>query len=71
MEAFEEDKLYMATADESSTSLGYVTWKAGDYIRVWNSEYGAHARSSGFCFNLASGQIGKFSTISYYLKLVE
>jgi hypothetical protein len=32
-EAFEEDKLYIATSDERSTSLGHVTWKAGDYIR--------------------------------------
>jgi hypothetical protein len=70
-EAFEEDKLYMATSDERSTSLGHVTWKAGDCIRVWNREDSAHSRSSGFCFNLASGQVGKFSTMSFYLELID
>lgn len=70
-EEFREDKLYLATSDEKSTALGHVTWNAGDYVRVWNRVDGSHSRSSGFCFNLASGKIGKFSTMSFYLQLVD
>jgi hypothetical protein len=59
------------TSIERATSVGYVPWKAGDYIRVWDRVNGSHSRCSGFCFNSASGQIGKFSTVSPYLELVD
>jgi hypothetical protein len=39
--------------------------------KVWNREDGVHSRSSGLCFNLASGQVGKFSPMSFYLDLVD
>jgi hypothetical protein len=70
-ELVHQDSLYMATSNERATLVGYVSWKAGDHIRVWDRVNGSHSRCSGFCFNLASGQIGKFSTVSPYLELVD
>jgi hypothetical protein len=70
-ELVHQDSLYMATLDERATSVCHVPWKAGDYIRVWNRVNGSHSRCSGFCFNVASGQIGKFSTMSPSLELVD
>lgn len=70
-ELIHQDKLYMATSDERAALVGHVSWKAGDYIRVWDRVNGSHSRCSGFCFNLASGQIGEFSTASSDLELVD
>ncbi len=49
---------------------GQVKWKAGDYVMVWNREEKSHARSEGFGFNLATGEIGNFNTISSSLKVI-
>lgn len=68
---FTDTKLCMATSDERPKSFGHVKWKAGDYVRVWNREDKSHARSNGFCFNLATGEIGTFNTTSFFLQVVD
>jgi hypothetical protein len=68
---FTDTKLCMPTSDESADSLGHVKWKAGDYIRVWDREDQSHARSIGFCFNLATGEIGKFHAICFSPKVID
>jgi hypothetical protein len=70
-ELVHQNSLYMATLDERTASVVHVPWKAGDYIRVWGRANGDYSRCSGFCFNVASGQIGKFSTMSSSLELVD
>jgi hypothetical protein len=70
-EAVQVDRLYMVTSDEQPASLDHVTWKAGDYIRVWDRKDGSYPRCTGLCFNLASGKIGQFSTMYYSLKPVD
>jgi len=67
---FTDIKLCMSTSDESHPSIGQVKWKAGDYVMVWNREEKSHARSEGFGFNLATGEIGNFNTISSSLKVI-
>ncbi|KAF2193570.1 hypothetical protein K469DRAFT_712347 [Zopfia rhizophila CBS 207.26] len=68
---FTNTKLCMTTSDERPNPLGLVKWKAGDYVRVWNREDKSHARSNGFCFNLATGEIGKFDTMSFFLQVID
>jgi hypothetical protein len=68
---FTDTKLCMTTSNETPNSLGHVRWKAGDYIRVWNREDKSHSRSDGFCFNLATGEIGKFNTTSFFLTVID
>jgi hypothetical protein len=68
-EPFTDTKLCMATSNESSSSLGHVNWKAGDYIRTWNREDKSHAVSEGFCFNLATGGIGRFHATCFSPRL--
>ncbi|KAF2441480.1 hypothetical protein P171DRAFT_497714 [Karstenula rhodostoma CBS 690.94] len=63
-----ETKLYMVAADQPFTSELKVTLKAGDFIRMWNCVHGPNVWS-GMCFNLASGQIGKYSSLP--MKFVE
>jgi hypothetical protein len=69
-EPFTDTKLCMTTSDENAWSLGHVKWKAGDYIRVWNRENKSHAVSEGFCFNLATGGIGKFRVTCFSLRII-
>lgn len=65
-------ELYLATLDGRPTDECPVSWKKGNYIRIWNQEDESNSRASGFCFNLASGQIGRFYTnASFSLKLVD
>jgi hypothetical protein len=52
-------------------SFNHVAWKAGDYVRVWNKSDGKHLRSSGLCFVMATGQIGKFSSNTFDLVALE
>jgi hypothetical protein len=67
-----EDKLYLDTSDGRPTIECPVSWKTGDYIRVWDREDDSNSRASGLCFNLASGHIGRFYTnASSSLKLVD
>lgn len=68
---FTDTKLYMTKSDQSRDSLGHVKWKAGDYVRVWNREDKKHSQSAGFCFNIATGGIGKFDTTSFSLILID
>jgi hypothetical protein len=71
-EECKEDKLYLATSDGRTTIESPVSWKRGDYIRVWDREDDSNSRASGLCFNLASGQIGRFYTnASFSLKIVD
>ncbi|KAL1612076.1 hypothetical protein SLS60_000299 [Paraconiothyrium brasiliense] len=69
-EVSDEDNLYLITIDEIQVALGHVKMKAGDYIRVWNREDGRNQRTTGLCFNMASGQIGKLFAWTSSLKLV-
>jgi hypothetical protein len=71
IEPFNQDRLYMARLEERSTSVDHVSWEAGDYIRVWDRVNCSHSRCSGVCFNLASGQLGNFLTMSPSLELVD
>jgi hypothetical protein len=68
---FTDTKLYMPTSDEQHGSRGCIKWKEGDYVRVWNREDRSHARSDGFGYNLATGEIGKFNTTSFSLKVID
>jgi hypothetical protein len=71
-EEWKGDKLYLATSDRPLTDDYPVSWEKGDYIRVWDREDDSHSRASGFCFNLASGQIGRFYTNALFsLKLMD
>ena len=65
------ENLHLAMSDGCPTDEGPVSWKKGNYIRVWERKNDPHSQASGFCFNLASGQIGRFYTnSSFSLKLV-
>lgn len=68
---FTDTKLCMTSSNESPNAFGYVKWKAGDYIRVWNREDKSHSVSEGVCFNLTTGGIGKFHTTSFSLTLID
>lgn len=68
---YEEDKMYMITRDVQNPFLGGVKLNAGDYVRVWNCEDGKDCRSTGMCFNLGSGKIGKFVTIKSTLQSID
>jgi hypothetical protein len=71
-EECKEGKLYLATSDGRTTIESPVSWKRGDYIRVWDREDDSNSRASGLCFNLASGQIGRFYTnASFSLKMID
>jgi hypothetical protein len=71
-EEWKGDKLYRATSDGRPTDDCPVSWERGDHIRVWEREDDSHSRASGLCFNLASGQIGRFYTnASFSLKLID
>jgi hypothetical protein len=67
----DQDKVCLATTDSGCFGPGEheVNWKAGDYIRVW--ERVDASWSTGFCFNIASGQIGRFSALRSSLVPVE
>lgn len=69
-EPFIDTTLCMTTSSESHSSFGHVVWKAGDYIRVWNREDKSHAVSEGFCFNLATGAIGRFHTTCFSPRII-
>jgi hypothetical protein len=71
VEPFSDSKLYMTLGHESRASFRHVEWKRGDYIRVWNREDESYSRSSGFCFVLTTGQIGRFMTQTAQLEAVE
>jgi hypothetical protein len=66
-----QGELYMTKADELGVSLGHVSWKAGDYIRVWGRMDNSDLSCTGFGFHIASGQIGKFSTSKDCLEPME
>ena len=68
---FTNTKLCMSTSDELRSSFGHVKWRAGDYMRVWDREDKSHSRSEGFCFNVATGEIGRFNTTSFSLKVID
>lgn len=68
---FTDTKLYITKSNESPDTLGHVKWKAGEYVRVWNREDKRNARCEGFCFNVATGGIGRFETGSSSLKLID
>jgi hypothetical protein len=68
-EPFTDTKLCMTTSKESFSSLGHVNWKAGEYIRTWNREDKSHAVSEGFCFNLATGGMGRFHATCFSPRL--
>jgi hypothetical protein len=68
-EPFTDTRLCMTTSNESSSSLGHVNWRAGDYM-TWNREDKSHAVSEGFCFNLATGGIGRFHVICFSPRLI-
>jgi hypothetical protein len=71
-EEWKGDKLYLATSNGRPTDDCPVSWKKGDHIRVWERKDDSHSRANGFCFNLASGQIGRFNTdASFSLKLMD
>jgi hypothetical protein len=59
-EPSDEDTIWMAKEDKCKVPVDHVSWKAGDYIRVWERVRGFYL--NGFGFNMASGQIGKFTT---------
>jgi hypothetical protein len=70
-EPYDQDKMCLAQEDVRTLSLGHITWKAGDYIRVWGRVEHPRSQCTGFGFNVASGQIGKINTYSGGLKPVE
>jgi hypothetical protein len=70
-EPSDQDKVCLAKEDSRSKTLGHITWKAGDYIRVWGRVEHSHCQCTGFGFNMASGQIGKFNTYWGGLEPVE
>lgn len=70
-EPFTDTKICKTTSNESHSSLGHVKWKAGDYIRMWNREDKSHAVSEGVCFNLATGEIGRFHTTCFSLRIIK
>jgi hypothetical protein len=70
-EPYDQGNLCLAKMDEREVSLGHITWKAGDYIKVWGRVNYINPRCAGFGFNIATKQIGKFSTYKEYLETVE
>lgn len=62
--------LCMAKADESAPVFDHVGWKVGDHVRVWAREDESHSRSKGFCFVVSTGEIGKFSTVTFRLTAI-
>jgi hypothetical protein len=66
-ELFLDSTMYQAISDNRAASRTLVGWTEGDYNRVWNKENQKNARCSGFCFVLATGAIGRFSTTSFSL----
>jgi hypothetical protein len=59
-EPSDQNTICLAKEDKCNVPVGYVSWKAGDYIRVWDRVRGFYW--NGFGFNMASGHIGKFTT---------
>jgi hypothetical protein len=57
---FIDTELYMATVGYPYVALGHVKWTRGDYIKVWNKVVKRYT-IQGFCFSLATGEIGKFN----------
>jgi hypothetical protein len=67
-EPYDQDMICLAKEDKCKATVGHVSWKAGDYIRVWERVHGFYL--NGFGFNMASGQIGKFTTAADNLESV-